>query len=74
MIIKKEDLRKVKISKYDDGSGEHITNGYFHKWIEESEFSGQGELLNRNFGLVELADNGVISTFFPTRLKFVDNF
>jgi hypothetical protein len=74
MTTKKEDLRKVKISKYDDGSGEHITNGYFHKWIEESEFSGEGQLLNRNFGLVELADSGDVKAIFPTRLKFVDNF
>ena len=70
--MKKEELRKVKISKYDNGSGDHITNGYFHKWIEES-YVGEAGLMNENYALIEMED-GKIKGIKPYRIKFVENF
>jgi hypothetical protein len=70
--MKKEELRKVKISKHEDGSGEHITNGYFHKWIEETHVGDSG-LINENFALIEMED-GLIKGIRPYRIKFVENF
>ena len=72
MNMKKEELRKVKISKYEDGSGEHVTNGYFHKWIEETH-DGDSGLIKENFALIEMED-GLIKGIKPYRIKFVENF
>jgi hypothetical protein len=70
--MKKEELRKVKITQYDDGSGDYVTNGYFHKWIEERR-EGDTGIVCENYGLIELED-GIIKGFRPFRIKFVDSF
>jgi|GEM_PF-3137990 len=70
--MKKEELRKVKISKYEDGSGEHVTNGYFHKWINETHVGDSG-LINENYALIEM-EIGVVRAIRPYRIKFVENF
>lgn len=70
--MKKEELRLVKISKRDDGSGDHITNGYIHKWIEETYVISTG-LMKDYYALIEMED-GQVKFIRPYRIKFVDNF
>ena len=72
MATKKADLRKVKITKYDDGSGDYVTNGYFHQWVVQDSFTESG-LKSNAYGLVELED-GKVRHYEPNRLKFVDTF
>ena len=72
MPVRKEDLRKVKISKFPDGSGDHNTNGYFHEWGKFSEDGGNG-LFQITLGIVEL-EEGIVKNYPSHRLKFVDNF
>ena len=70
--MKNEELRKVKITKYEDGSGDHVTNGYFHKWIEETH-EGESGLVKENYALIELED-GQVRGIRPFRIKFVESF
>lgn len=72
MANNREDLRKVKISKYDDGSGDHITNGYFHEWQVQDEYSESG-IKRNSYAIVEHED-GKVKTYPPYRVKFVDSF
>lgn len=72
MTIKKEDLRKVKVSKYDDGSGEHNINGYFHEWGLTIVYLDSKEL-QATCGIIEL-ESGEVKMYSPKRLKFVEQF
>jgi hypothetical protein len=72
MLIKKEDLRKVKISEYPDGSGDHITKGYFHEWAKYP-YSENGSLVQDTAALIEL-ENGKIGFYHPNRIIFIDKF
>lgn len=72
-VIRKEDLRKVKISKYDDGSGDHVTNGYFHEWAKYPADTESGYFQD-TYALVELEEDGVVKNIRANRLKFVERF
>lgn len=72
MPTKKEDLRKVKITKYDDGTGEHVTNAYFHTWASYPIYTDSGALQD-SLAIVELED-GIVQNVRANRLKFVDTF
>lgn len=72
MQTKKEDLRKIKITKYEDGSGDYVTNGYFHEWAKYPRETESG-IFQDTSAIVELED-GTVRNFRANRLKFVDNF
>jgi hypothetical protein len=66
-------LRKLKISKYPDGSGSFDINGYFHEWGNVSDFSEQNGKFPIKKGIVELED-GKIGVYDPWVIKFVEEF
>lgn len=72
MTTKKEDLRKVKITKHEDGSGDYITNGYFHEWAKYPQTTESGTFQD-TYAIVELED-GKVRNIRANRLKFVDSF
>lgn len=65
-------MRKVKISEYEDGSGNYTTNGYFHDWGKFAHVSDNG-VFQVTLAIVEL-ENGEIKIYNPNRLKFVNAF
>ncbi len=72
--MKKEDLRKVKISKHHDGSGDHVTNGYFHEWATYPYISDSGTVVPETYAIIEIEKDGLVRNIQPNRLKFVDDF
>ncbi len=72
MATKKDDLRKVKITKFDDGSGDYITNGYFHEWAKYPQNTENGTFQD-TYAIIELED-GKVRNIRTNRLKFVDKF
>jgi hypothetical protein len=72
MQVNKEDLRKVKITKYDDGTGDYLKNGYFHRWAEFPYETEKGTVQN-TLAIVELED-GSIRNYKSICLKFIDSF
>ena len=70
--MRKEDLRKVKISQYTDGSGDYVTNGYFHEWAKYPHTSESGTVQD-TYAIIEMED-GTVQNIIPIRLKFVVNF
>ena len=69
----KTNLRKVKVSIHNDGSGSFNINGYFHEWGNTPVFSEQNGLFPKKVAIVELED-GFVNTYEPVRIKFVDEF
>jgi hypothetical protein len=72
MTTKKEDLRKVKITKYEDGYGDYVSNGYFHEWAKYP-FTSESGTFQDTYAIVEMED-GTVKNLRANRLKFVDNF
>jgi hypothetical protein len=73
MQTKKVDLRKVKISKYEDGSGSHDTNAFFHEW-GLFPYHAESGTFQVTYAIVELEESGDIKNYESNRLKFVDAF
>lgn len=69
--MKKEDLRKVKISKHSDGSGEKIRDGLFHEWTEIGWIGDDNRTVAVKHGLIELQD-GTMKVVLPACIKFED--
>ena len=72
MTTKKQDLRKVKITRFDDGSGDHVINAYFHTWASYPKIT-DSVALQDTLAIVELED-GQVQNIRAMRLKFVDTF
>lgn len=70
--MQRRDLRKVKLSKYPDGSGEFVDNGYFHKWAEVA-YETNDKTFPVTVALIEMED-GKMKTFPAHRLRFVSSF
>jgi len=73
MTAKKEDLRKVTFTEYEDGSGKYVNCGYFHIWGTEAIPQDNGMDIPRTIAIVEML-NGKIQEIAPFRIKFVDEF
>jgi hypothetical protein len=70
--MEKNTLRKVKISKFDDGSGEYVTNGYFHTYGNRA-LATDDSTIAVMVAYVEL-ESGEVKMYTPNRLKFVESF
>ena len=70
--MNREKLRKVKISRHEDGSGDFITNGYFHEWGKYPFVCDNGTI-QITTAIIEL-ENGQVKHFDANRLKFVEEF
>lgn len=64
-----ENLRKAKITKHQDGSGEFATPVLFHKWGDKPLPLDNGLYVPNTVGIVELAD-GTIKEVYPNNIKF----
>jgi hypothetical protein len=64
---------KVKLTKHDDGSGDHTINGYFHRWGDKPYAKEDGDAFPVTYGIVELED-GIVKQIPPFRIKFVEVF
>lgn len=80
--MKKEELRKVQFSIYNEESIEFITHlGYFHIWgriehetitpISENLASSKKEVVT--MGIVEDKNTGKVYTLFPDQITFLNN-
>lgn len=69
----KDELRKVKITQYDDGSGGYTINGYFHEFGTKAYLQDNGGSFPFTYAIIELED-GIVEAVRPSRLKFVDSF
>ena len=67
----RENLRKVKLTKFDDGSGDHVIDGYFHRWGDRPTLKEDGDSYPTTYGIVELED-GTVKEIRAHRIKFVD--
>lgn len=67
----KINLRKVGISKYKDGSGDHDTIAYFHEWGTIKNYNQSNDIIIEKVAIVELEDGKVV-LHPPHRLKFID--
>lgn len=55
--------------KSEDGSVDHITNGYFHKW-GKSPYVSDINIVQNTYTIVKL-EEGNVKMFSPNRKKFV---
>lgn len=70
----RSELRKVKLTQFDDGSGPHNINAYFHQWGTIPYPTDDGKDFGITVGIVEL-ETGEARTVKPVkRIKFVDSF
>lgn len=73
MPVRKEDLRKVKITEYEDGSGGYSINGYFHEFGKYSHLTDKDEVFHNTLAIVEL-ENGQLEKLDVSRIMFVERF
>lgn len=66
-------MRKVKYTKFDDGSGEHVNNAYFHQFGTFPYLTDDGGAFGATRAIVEQED-GKIIVINVNRLRFVENF
>jgi len=69
----RDELRKVKITKFEDGSGGHVVNGYFHQFGTNAYLLDNGSAFGVTYAIIELED-GRVGEIKPFRVKFVDSF
>lgn len=62
-------LRKVYLTKFEDGTGPYDIQGLFHTWGTKAIYGERGETLQISVGIVEL-DNGNVVLVEPSRIKF----
>jgi len=67
------ELRKVKVTKNADGSGEFTINGYFHKWGDFVTYE-DNQAFSQTAAVVELLEEGTVKAYPLNRIKFVESF
>jgi len=73
-MAKKDELRKIKITKFPDGSGGYIIDAYFHQWGTTNYQTEDGKDFPYTIGIIERAEDGRIEEVKPEIIKFVDSF
>ena len=69
--MKKEDLRKAKMTLHSDGSGDYTIDILFHGWGNLPIPQDNGIDIPATVAIVEL-QSGVIELVKPKRIKFID--
>lgn len=73
MTIKKEELRKIRINEYYDGSGKYLVKAYFHCWALVPQNIADGGVIAQTVAIIE-GINGIVEKINPERIQFVDDF
>jgi hypothetical protein len=71
--MKKDDLRKVKITNQPYSSANNSINGYFHTFGDFPMPLDNGSYVPRSLAIVELED-GKVEKFEVKQIRFVDSF
>lgn len=71
--MNRDNLRKVKYTKFPDGSGAHEHNAYFHRFGDFPYPTDDGRDFGVTKAIVEQEDGKVI-VIDVKRLKFVEDF
>jgi len=69
--MKKDELRKASITRYEDGSGEFSIGVLFHGWGNQAVHLDNGTAISVTIGIVEHED-GRIECVIPRRIRFED--
>lgn len=66
-------LRKAKLTKFEDGSGDYTINCWFHQWGTTPIHTDNGGTITQTCGIIELED-GTVQKVQPNRIRFVNQF